>query len=129
VCVGFTAKRLEELDEQKLLRVMDLTGIKTRKEAVDYALVQAERAAKLSKLLAKSWTRADLESCSWAISLLSKILSNGPPYPRMRGNGLGRFPIGCAASGVDCFRTSRIPSAIRSSILRFSIAALAFASR
>jgi Arc/MetJ family transcription regulator len=51
-----------ELDEQKLLRVMDLTGIKTRKEAVDYALVQAERAAKLAKLLVKSWTREDLES-------------------------------------------------------------------
>jgi Arc/MetJ family transcription regulator len=51
-----------ELDEQKLLRVMQLTGIKTRKEAVDYALVQAERAAKLGKLLAKSWTKKDLES-------------------------------------------------------------------
>ena len=51
-----------ELDEKKLLRVMDLTGIKTRKEAVDYALVQAERAAKLNKLLSKSWTKEDLES-------------------------------------------------------------------
>lgn len=51
-----------ELDEEKLLRVMKLTGIRTRKEAVDYALIQAERAAKLHKLLAKSWTKKDLES-------------------------------------------------------------------
>jgi Arc/MetJ family transcription regulator len=51
-----------ELDEEKLRRVMDLTGIKTRKEAVDYALVQAERAAKLAKLLANSWSKEDLES-------------------------------------------------------------------
>jgi Arc/MetJ family transcription regulator len=51
-----------ELDEEKLFRVMELTGIRTRKEAVDYALIQAERAAKLAKLLAKSWTKEDLES-------------------------------------------------------------------
>ena len=42
-----------EIDEQKLLRVMKLTGLKTRKEAIDYALSQAERAAKISKLFAR----------------------------------------------------------------------------
>ena len=42
-----------ELDDQKLLRVMQLTGLKTRKEAIDYALSQAERAAKIAKLFAR----------------------------------------------------------------------------
>jgi Arc/MetJ family transcription regulator len=43
-------KTTVELDEQKLLRVMELTGLKTRKEAIDYALSQAERAAKITRL-------------------------------------------------------------------------------
>jgi hypothetical protein len=46
-------KTTVELDEQKLLRVMELTGLKTRKEAIDYALSQAERAAKIAKLFAR----------------------------------------------------------------------------
>ena len=32
---------------------MELTGLKTRKEAIDYALNQAERAAKIAKLFAR----------------------------------------------------------------------------
>jgi hypothetical protein len=46
-------KTTVELDEQKLLRVMQLTGLKTRREAIDYALSQAERAAKIAKLFAR----------------------------------------------------------------------------
>jgi Arc/MetJ family transcription regulator len=46
-------KTTVELDEKKLLRVMQLTGLKTRKEAIDYALSQAERAAKMAKLFAR----------------------------------------------------------------------------
>jgi Arc/MetJ family transcription regulator len=46
-------KTTVELDEEKLLRVMELTGLKTRKEAIDYALSQAERAAKIAKLFAR----------------------------------------------------------------------------
>jgi Arc/MetJ family transcription regulator len=46
-------KTTVELDEQKLLRVMQLTGLKTRKEAIDYALSQAERAAKIAKVFAR----------------------------------------------------------------------------
>jgi putative antitoxin of VapBC-like toxin-antitoxin system len=46
-------KTTVELDEQKLRRVMELTGIKTRKEAIDYALGQAERAAKMAKLFTR----------------------------------------------------------------------------
>ena len=47
-------KTTVDLDEQKLLRVMELTGLKTRKAAIDYALSQAERSAKIAKLFARS---------------------------------------------------------------------------
>jgi Arc/MetJ family transcription regulator len=46
-------KTTVELDEEKLRRVMELTGLKTRKDAIDYALSQAERAAKMAKLFAR----------------------------------------------------------------------------
>jgi hypothetical protein len=39
-----------DLDEAKLKRVMNLTGITTRKEAIDYALTEAERLAKIKRL-------------------------------------------------------------------------------
>jgi len=39
-----------DLDEKKLRRVMKLTGITTRKQAIDFALTQAERLAKVKKL-------------------------------------------------------------------------------
>ena len=55
-------KTTVELDEKKLLRVMALTGLKTRKAAIDYALTQAERAAKLAKLFARPWTQQELEA-------------------------------------------------------------------
>lgn len=42
-----------EIDESKLKRVMKLTGLKTRKAAVDYALTQAERFAKLDRFFEK----------------------------------------------------------------------------
>lgn len=40
-----------DLDEKKLRNVMKLKGIKTRREAIDYALAEAERRAKLDVLL------------------------------------------------------------------------------
>jgi len=40
-----------EIDEPKLLRLMQLTGIKTRKQAVDYALTEAERIARLNRVM------------------------------------------------------------------------------
>jgi hypothetical protein len=55
-------KTTVELDEMKLLRIMALTGLKTRKAAIDYALTQAERTAKLTKLFARPWTRQELEA-------------------------------------------------------------------
>jgi hypothetical protein len=41
-----------DLDEKKLERVMKLTGIGTRKEAIDAGLTELERKAKLHKLYA-----------------------------------------------------------------------------
>jgi len=52
-------KTTVELDEQKLLRVMELTELKTRKEAIDYALSQAERAAKIAKLFSRQGRSKD----------------------------------------------------------------------
>ena len=40
-----------DLDEARLRRVMKLTGLKTRKATIDFALLEAERAAKLARLL------------------------------------------------------------------------------
>jgi hypothetical protein len=48
-----------DLDEKKLLNVMKLRGFKTRREAIDYALTEAERRAKLDKLLATPFYAAE----------------------------------------------------------------------
>lgn len=44
-----------EIDDSKLLRVMALTGLKTRKEAVDWALTEAERIARVDQIAAHPW--------------------------------------------------------------------------
>ncbi len=41
-----------DIDDRKLRRLMKLTGLKTRKETVDFALTEAERLARIRKLLA-----------------------------------------------------------------------------
>lgn len=40
-----------DIDDKKLHRLMRLTGLKTRKETVDFALTEAERLARIRKLL------------------------------------------------------------------------------
>lgn len=40
-----------DLDEAKLERVMRLTGLATRKEAIDFALTEAERSARVRAIL------------------------------------------------------------------------------
>ena len=42
-----------DLDEAKLERVMKLTGLATRREVIDFALTQAERAASVKSLLSR----------------------------------------------------------------------------
>jgi Arc/MetJ family transcription regulator len=43
-----------EIDEDKIKRVMHLTGIRTRREAVDFALSEVERLARVRQLLETS---------------------------------------------------------------------------
>lgn len=49
-----------EIDEPKLLSLMELTEIKTRKEAIDFALTEAVRQAKIKKLLETRFTPEEL---------------------------------------------------------------------
>lgn len=44
-------KATTEYDETRLKRVIKLTGLKSRKAALDYALREAERAAKMRRFL------------------------------------------------------------------------------
>jgi Arc/MetJ family transcription regulator len=44
-----------ELDDEKLGRIMDLTGLKTRKEAVDWALGEALRIASINRIAEDPW--------------------------------------------------------------------------
>ena len=44
-----------ELDEAKLERVMQLTGIRTRKEAINFALTEAERIAAIDSFYQKKF--------------------------------------------------------------------------
>ena len=43
-----------DIDEARLKRVMKLAGLKTRKAAVEFALREAERAARIKRLLGAS---------------------------------------------------------------------------
>jgi Arc/MetJ family transcription regulator len=47
---GHIMKTTVDLDEKKLRRLMRLTGLKTRKATIDFALTEAERLAKIKKL-------------------------------------------------------------------------------
>jgi Arc/MetJ family transcription regulator len=40
-----------DIDDHKVKRVMKLTGLKTRKATIDYALCQAEKAARVDRLV------------------------------------------------------------------------------
>lgn len=48
---GVYVKATTEYDETRLKRVIKLTGLKSRKAALDYALREAERAAKMRRFL------------------------------------------------------------------------------
>ncbi len=54
-------KTTVNLNGEKLLRVMKLAGLKTRREAIEFALTEAERVAKMRKLFEKPWTVEDLK--------------------------------------------------------------------
>jgi len=48
-------KTTVDLDDKKLRRLMKLTGLKTRKETINFALTEAERLAKVRKMFQKSF--------------------------------------------------------------------------
>ncbi len=50
-----------EIDDEKLGRIMKLTGLKTRKEAVDWALTEAERIAGIHHIAEEPWDAAFLK--------------------------------------------------------------------
>jgi Arc/MetJ family transcription regulator len=49
-----------EIDEKRLARVMKLAGIRTKTAAVQYALREAERAARRDRLFATRWKSEEL---------------------------------------------------------------------
>lgn len=57
---GAFDKTTIEIDSQKLERIMRLAGFKTRKEAVDWALTEAERIASLNRIAENPWSAEDL---------------------------------------------------------------------
>ena len=50
-----------EIDEKRLCRVMALTGIKTRRAAVDYSLAEVERLARVNKVMERTWSPEQLK--------------------------------------------------------------------
>ncbi len=54
-------KTTVEMDEAKLERVMALTGLKTRKEAIDWALTEAERIAKIDQIAKRPWAASRIK--------------------------------------------------------------------
>lgn len=49
-----------EIDEPKLMDFMELTGIKTRREAIDFVLTEAGFQARIQRLLEKTFTAEEL---------------------------------------------------------------------
>jgi hypothetical protein len=53
-------KTTVELDERKLETIMRSMGFKTRKEAIDWALTEAERLAVMHQIRSHPWSSATL---------------------------------------------------------------------
>ncbi len=54
-------KTTVELDEDKLENIMKAMGFRTRKEAIDWALTEAERLAVMHHIRAHPWSAAALK--------------------------------------------------------------------
>ena len=55
-------KTTVELDETKVKRLMDFTGIGTLKEALDWALTEALRIATLNRIAEHPWTAEEAKA-------------------------------------------------------------------
>jgi uncharacterized protein Smg (DUF494 family) len=53
-------KTTVELDDEKLDNIMKAMGFKTRKEAIDWALTEAERLAVMHQIKANPWSAETL---------------------------------------------------------------------
>lgn len=77
-------KMTMHIDEALLHRVMKLTGFKTKTDAVNFALREAERHGKLSKFLASR----ELDTIDWgnsvdpAYDLMALRAAEVPDYPK-----------------------------------------------
>ncbi len=54
-------KTTVELDDTKLERIMKMMNFRTRKEAIDWALTEAERLATMHHIRANPWSEATLK--------------------------------------------------------------------
>ncbi len=72
-----------EIDEVKLDRIMKATGIRTMKEAVDWALNEALRIASINQMMEQPWSAEEARSVIDANYDLIAIRNGGAPasYP------------------------------------------------
>jgi Arc/MetJ family transcription regulator len=71
-----------EIDEAKLARIMKLTGMKTRKEAVDWALTEAERIASINRIAEEPWDAEEWKNAidpDYDIIALRQSVRYSPP--------------------------------------------------
>lgn len=76
------------INEKLLARVMKLTGLKTKKEAVEFALEEAERLGKLSKFLASQrLADTDWKDClDPKYDLMALRMAEMPDYGKSSGS-------------------------------------------
>jgi Arc/MetJ family transcription regulator len=73
-------KKTVELDETRLKRVMRLTGLKSRKAALDYALPEAEQAARIRRFLKSLLPDAEYADSVAAGSDVLAVREKETPY-------------------------------------------------
>lgn len=79
-----------EIDEEKLNRIMRLTGIDTMKEAVDWALSEALRIATLNRVMEEPWSADEArEAVNPAYDIIA-IRNNSKPVTYRSGGGRSR---------------------------------------
>jgi hypothetical protein len=75
-----------DIDEAKLSRFMELTGIRTKTAAVDFALDSTERAARLRKLLSGDAPAAQLRKATDPAYNLAALRSREIPRKHRAGH-------------------------------------------
>lgn len=76
-----------EIDEAKLERIMTMGGFSTRKEAVDWALTEAERIASLDRIAENPWPSSvvrDAVDASYDVAASRKSIRYSAPRSRRK---------------------------------------------